>query len=85
MDIEPRHPPQPLIPADTTSQSSPNLGPTTQESLEGIPEDEIMSDAASTLSSSFKQHAMRNSKGKEFWETFKDDSSRTPPPSSTLR
>jgi hypothetical protein len=77
MDIEPRHPP---ISTATTSHSSPNLGPTTQDSLEGIPEDEIMSDAASTLSSSFKQHAMRNSKGKEFWETFKDDSNRTPPP-----
>jgi len=48
--------------------------------LEGIAEDEIMADATSGLSSSFKQHAMRNSKGKEFWETFTDDNSRTPPP-----
>lgn len=40
-----------------------------------------MSDAASGLSSSFKQHAMRNSKGKEFWDTFKDESNQTPPPS----
>lgn len=39
-----------------------------------------MADVTSGLSSSFKQHAMRNSKGKEFWETFTDDSSRTPPP-----
>ncbi|KUJ12418.1 uncharacterized protein LY89DRAFT_709636 [Mollisia scopiformis] len=75
MDIEPRHPP---LSTTTTSQSSPSLGPTTQDLLEGIPEDEIMSDATSGLSSSFKQHAMRNSKGKEFWETFKDE--RTPPP-----
>ncbi|KAF8858359.1 hypothetical protein BDZ45DRAFT_673971 [Acephala macrosclerotiorum] len=76
MDIEPRHIP---ISTSTTQHSSPSLGPT-QDSLEGIPEDEMMSDVGSGLSSSFKQHAMRNSKGKEFWETFKDESNRTPPP-----
>jgi hypothetical protein len=48
--------------------------------LEGIPEDDIMTDISSGLSSSFKQHAMRNSKGKEFWETFTDEKNRTPPP-----
>jgi hypothetical protein len=48
--------------------------------LGGIAEDEIMEDATAALSSSFKQHAMRNSKGKEFWETFTDDNNRTPPP-----
>lgn len=42
---------------------------------------------AAGLSSSFKQHAMRNSKGKMFWETFSDTSSiggtrTTPPPQS---
>lgn len=39
-----------------------------------------MADMSSGLSSSFKQHVMRNSKGKEFWDTFSDDSNRTPPP-----
>lgn len=50
------------------------------DSLGGIPEDDIMADLSSGLSSSFKRHAMRNSKGKEFWDTFSDDSNRTPPP-----
>lgn len=73
MDLEPRHH------SISTNHSSPNLGPT-QESLDGIPEDDMMADISTGLSSSFKQHAMRNSKGKEFWETFKDESNRTPPP-----
>jgi hypothetical protein len=78
LDLEPtRHP---SISATTTTHSSPSLGPITQESLEGIPEDDIMADVSQSLSSSFKQHAMRNSKGKEFWDTFTDDNSRTPPP-----
>jgi hypothetical protein len=55
------------------------MGPT-QDSLDGIPEDEMMADLSTGLSSSFKQHAMRHSKGKEFWDNFKDESSRTPPP-----
>ncbi|KAF4627872.1 hypothetical protein G7Y89_g10281 [Cudoniella acicularis] len=76
MDLEPRHPSI----SSTTAHSSPSLGPTTQDSLEGIPEDDIMADISSGLSSSFKQHAMRNSKGKEFWDTFTDEKSRTPPP-----
>jgi hypothetical protein len=78
MDLEPtRHP---SLSATTTTQSSPSLGPITQDSLGGIPEDDIMADVSSSLSRSFKQHAMRNSKGKEFWDTFSDDSGRTPPP-----
>jgi len=77
MDLEPtRH----HSISTTTTHSSPSLGPTTQDSLEGIPEDDIMADISSGLSSSFKQHAMRNSKGKEFWDTFTDENSRTPPP-----
>jgi hypothetical protein len=52
----------------------------TQDSLGGIPEDDMMVEESSILSSSFKQHAMRNSKGKEFWETFSEDNNRTPPP-----
>jgi len=76
MDLEPRHH---SVSTTGTTHSSPNIGPT-QDSLEGIPEDDIMADISGGLSSSFKQHAMRNSKGKEFWETFKDESHRTPPP-----
>jgi hypothetical protein len=64
----------------TTTPSSPSLGPNTQDSLSGIQEDDIMADISSSLSSSFQQQAMRNSKGKEFWETFTDDTGRTPPP-----
>lgn len=41
-------------------------------------------DISQGLSSSFKHHAMRNSKGKDFWDTFKDDSNRTPPPPQFL-
>jgi hypothetical protein len=80
MDLEPSRPS-----TTTTTLSSPSLGPTTQDSLEGIPEDYIMADAGSGLSSSFKQQAMRNSKGKEFWDTFTDENSRTPPPTFLLR
>jgi hypothetical protein len=81
MDLEPtRHP----ISANATTHSSPSLGPTTQDSLGGIPEDDIMADISSTLSSSFKQHAMKNSKGKDFWETFTDEKGRTPPPPQFL-
>lgn len=81
MDLEPRHP---SVSNNTTTHSSPNLRPTTQDSLEGIPEDETMMDLSQGLSSSFKQHAMRNSKGKDFWDTFKDDRNRTPPPTQFL-
>jgi len=78
MDLEPTK--YPSLSATTTTHSSPSLGPTTQDALGGIPEDDIMEDISGGLSSSFKQHAMRNSKGKDFWETFSDDTGRTPPP-----
>ncbi|RDL37157.1 Uncharacterized protein BP5553_04590 [Venustampulla echinocandica] len=82
VELEPtRHP---SLSTTTTSQSSPNLGPTTQELLEGIPEDDMMADISSGFSSSFQQHAMRNSKGKEFWDTFADEKNRTPPPPQFL-
>lgn len=90
MDLEPRIPPGPPpaldIPNMSTAQSSPNLA-TAQESLDDIPEDDMMTDSG--LSSSFKQQAMRNSKGKNFWETFSETSSVagnrvTPPPSSFM-
>jgi hypothetical protein len=88
MDLEPRMPSgPPPFPLDTsnapTAQSSPKLS-TTQESLDEIILDEdLMAD--STLSSSFKQQAMKNSKGKNFWDTFSETGSIngtrvTPPP-----
>lgn len=78
VDLEPpRYPP---VSDTTTTHSSPSLGPIMLDSLGGIPEDDIMADLSSGLSSSFKRHAMRNSKGKEFWDTFSDDNNRTPPP-----
>ncbi|KAF4998585.1 hypothetical protein FDECE_11739 [Fusarium decemcellulare] len=88
MDLEPRIPP-PATDAtqSTTAPSSPNL--TQQEGLNDVPEDDIMGDVAMGLSSSFKQHAIKNSKGKTFWDTFSESSSTggartTPPPAALL-
>ncbi|KAI0434234.1 hypothetical protein F5Y09DRAFT_281942 [Xylaria sp. FL1042] len=91
MDLEPRIPPgAPALPLDTpnipTAQSSPKFG-TTQEPFDEIPDDDLMSD--SVLSSSFKQQAMKNSKGKGFWDTFSETGSIngtriTPPPPTIL-
>lgn len=83
MDLESRFPPIGLEPnASLTAQSSPNLN--NQEPLDDIPGDEIMGDLAMGLSSSFKHQAIKNSKGKSFWDTFSESSSmggaRTPPP-----
>ncbi|KAI0537394.1 hypothetical protein GGR58DRAFT_471807 [Xylaria digitata] len=87
MDLEPRIPPGlPALPLETssipTAQSSPKFC-TTQEPFDEIPDDDLMSD--STLSSSFKQQVMKNSKGKNFWDTFSETGSingtrTTPPP-----
>ncbi|KAI0887901.1 uncharacterized protein GGS22DRAFT_90361 [Annulohypoxylon maeteangense] len=86
MDLEPRIPPGPTpaldIPNLSTAQSSPNLN-TAQESLDDIPEDDMMTDSG--LSGSFKQQAMKNLK-KNFFETFSETGSVggnrvTPPPS----
>jgi hypothetical protein len=79
MDLELRLPPGPAPPASTTAHSSPNLG--TQDSLDDIPEQ----DMGLGLSSSFKQHALKNSKGKTFWDNFSEGGSMvgthtTPPP-----
>lgn len=41
-------------------------------------------DISSGLSNSFKQQAMKHSKGKVFWDTFSDENARTPPPPSML-
>ncbi|KAI8687286.1 hypothetical protein NCS56_00301100 [Fusarium sp. Ph1] len=88
MDLEPRIPP-PLAESTqtTTAPSSPNL--TQQEGLNDVPEDDIMGDVVMGLSGSFKQHAIKNSKGKTFWDTFSESSSTggartTPPPAAFL-
>lgn len=85
---EPRFPPpapEPLAPA--SELSSPNL--MNQESVDDIPDDDMMGDLALGLSSSFKQHAMKNSRGKTFWDTFSESSSMggartSPPPAAFL-
>lgn len=55
-----------------------------QETLDDLSEDAMMVDNG--LSSSFKQQAQKNSKGRMFWETFSETSSggarTTPPPPS---
>ncbi|OTA05088.1 hypothetical protein A9Z42_0057140 [Trichoderma parareesei] len=82
---ETRHPPTGVdASAMTTAHSSPNLSGI-QEAMEEIPVDDAMAELGAGLSSSFKQHAMKNSKGKQFWDTFSDSSgARTPPPASSL-
>jgi hypothetical protein len=56
--------------------------------VDGVPEDDMMVEVVLGLSSSFKQQAIKNSKGKTFWETFPEASSMgnrtTPPPSGFL-
>ncbi|KAF5703570.1 hypothetical protein FGLOB1_9008 [Fusarium globosum] len=88
MELEPRIT-QPALEStqSTTAPSSPNL--TQQEGLNDVPEDDIMGDISLGLSSSFKQHAIKNSKGKTFWDTFSESSSTggartTPPPAAFL-
>jgi hypothetical protein len=81
MDLEPaRHP------STSGSHLSPNMGAVIVDSLEDIPEDDLMSDSLidKPNQSSFKQQALRNSKGKEFWENFDDLPRRTPPPPTFL-
>ncbi|KAF5669009.1 hypothetical protein FHETE_5101 [Fusarium heterosporum] len=90
MELEPRIPQQSTESTQTTTApSSPNLVP--QEGLNNVLEDDIMGDVAMSLSSSFKQHATKNSKGKgkTFWENFSESSSTggartTPPPAAFL-
>lgn len=85
VDLEPRHQP---VGADhsamTTTHSSPNLTGN-QEVPEDIPADDPMNDLSAGMGSSFKQQAMKNSKGKQFWDTFSESSgARTPPPGATF-
>ncbi|KAL7935399.1 hypothetical protein V8C35DRAFT_271835 [Trichoderma chlorosporum] len=80
-DLEPRHQPTGVdTNAMTTAHSSPNLTGN-QEALDDIPVDDSMGELGVSLSSSFKQQVMKNSKGKQFWDTFSESSgARTPPP-----
>lgn len=75
MDMEPIRPR-----ALSASQSSPTTRPSQSDGFEDVPVDDAMSLARNTAISSFKNQALRNSKGKEFWEGFDDRSYRTPPP-----
>ncbi|WYZ37920.1 hypothetical protein EsH8_II_001426 [Colletotrichum jinshuiense] len=72
--------------APTTTHSSPTLG-NQEASLDDIPES-MITDSALNLSGSFKQQALKNSKGSKFWDTFSESSSigarTTPPPPSGL-
>ncbi|KAL8911749.1 MAG: hypothetical protein Q9171_003141 [Xanthocarpia ochracea] len=70
----------------TTTASSPSMQPATAgptESLDDIPEDVAMDSDISvsrrSSSSTFTQHAIRNSAGLGFWNNF-DERIRTPPP-----
>ncbi|KAK4044315.1 D-isomer specific 2-hydroxyacid dehydrogenase [Parachaetomium inaequale] len=87
MDLEPRYPPSQSAPS--TALSSPNLA--THDSLEEITDDIMMMDPTASalgVTGTFKQQAMKNSKGKVFWDTFSETSSTggtqrvTPPPPS---
>ncbi|GJC89741.1 hypothetical protein ColLi_12579 [Colletotrichum liriopes] len=72
--------------APATTHSSPTLGAQDQ-SLDDIPES-MISESALHLSGSFKQQALKNSKGTKFWDTFSESSSigtrTTPPPPNGL-
>ncbi|KAB5566666.1 hypothetical protein GE09DRAFT_1171704 [Coniochaeta sp. 2T2.1] len=72
----------------SSTLSSPQLASLgDNKDLDDIPEDAMMMDPSSIggppglgLSSSFKQQALRNSKGKDFWDTFPGGHRTTPPP-----
>ncbi|KAI0477667.1 hypothetical protein GGR56DRAFT_418281 [Xylariaceae sp. FL0804] len=86
MDLEPRTA-APDISNMSTAQCSPNLA-AAQDALEEVPEDDMMTDPGLS-GGTFKQQVMRNSKGKNFWETFSETSSIagarvTPPPPAFL-
>ena len=69
----------PTLSAATTAHSSPNLP--VHDNIDEMSEDAMITDAGLGLSSSFKQQMLRNSKGRNFWETFPDaPGGRTTPP-----
>ncbi|KAL8924883.1 MAG: hypothetical protein Q9208_003766 [Pyrenodesmia sp. 3 TL-2023] len=76
----------PTVSQPTTSASSPSIQPVVAgpiDGLEDIPEDITMDSDISasrrSSSSTFTQHAIRNSAGLGFWNNF-DERIRTPPP-----
>jgi hypothetical protein len=84
MDLEPRVPSGPPPIDISSSKSSPNLN---NDNIDDVLDDDLMGDSA--LSSSFKQHVLKNSKGKQFWDDFSETSSVagsrvTPPPPAFL-
>jgi D-3-phosphoglycerate dehydrogenase len=83
MDLEPPRPPPPQS-GPSTTLSSPNLA--THDSLEEIADDIMMIDPTTNalgFAGNFKQQALKNSKGKVFWDTFSDTSSTGAPPRVT--
>ncbi|KAK3682438.1 hypothetical protein B0T22DRAFT_484501 [Podospora appendiculata] len=85
-DVEIELRPPPSHSAATTALSSPNLAG--QDNLDDVPEDAMMIDSAMGgpaapsglgLTGSFKRQALKNSKGKVFWELFSESSINTPP------
>lgn len=82
MDLEPARP-------TTAQQSSPSLS--LHDSMDDVHDDAMVVDSNGLgASSSFKQQAQKNSKGRMFWETFSETSSvggarTTPPPPNQPR
>ncbi|KFY92973.1 hypothetical protein V498_04643 [Pseudogymnoascus sp. VKM F-4517 (FW-2822)] len=81
MDLEPARPRA----LSTATLSSPSVRPSQGDGLEDALADDMISLANSNAEGSFKQHAVRNSKGPEFWEGFEDRKYRTPPPQFPTR
>ncbi|KAH8884588.1 hypothetical protein GQ53DRAFT_751853 [Thozetella sp. PMI_491] len=78
MDLEPRVPPSHS--AATTALSSPNLN--TQDNPDDLLDDAMMMDTVGGPlgpPASFKQQAIKNSKGKIFWDNLSDNGNGMPP------
>ena len=70
--------------AATTALSSPNLNPN-QDLSDDLRDEDVLGDLSMGLSRSFKQQAMKNSKGNAFWDITSESGSisgtrTTPPP-----
>ncbi|KAL5350744.1 hypothetical protein ACLOAV_004313 [Pseudogymnoascus australis] len=81
MDLEPARPRA----LSTATLSSPSVRPSQGDGLEDALADDMISLVNNNAEGSFKQHAVRNSKGPEFWEGFEDRKYRTPPPQFSTR
>ncbi|KFY39821.1 hypothetical protein V494_03812 [Pseudogymnoascus sp. VKM F-4513 (FW-928)] len=80
MDLEPSRPRA----LSAATLSSPSVRPSQGDGLEDALADDVIS-LAGNVEGSFKQQAVRNSKGPEFWEGFEDRKYRTPPPQFPTR